>query len=301
MQIRRIPAALALAGALTTTLAFVGALSSAPALAAPDTLTVVEAERAFARDAAAHGVRDAFLAWLAPTAVGFREGPLQLRKAYAARPQTPARLAWEPAFAATSAAGDLAWTTGPWTWRADSTRDSTQAWGEYATMWRRQSDGTWKATLDMGISHDAPSAPGAALEERTLPGPGTSSVSALSSRHAMWKADADYDVLAAKSGVGAAIDRYAAPELIVLREGRQRIRGADAARATLTAIEKGVKLMSLAQFTGNGGDLGYAYGSHVLPGTAGPDTSYYLHIWHRDGRVWKLVLDAAQPATKRKG
>lgn len=78
---------------------------AAPVPAGPEAL--VEAEHAFARDVAAHGVRDGFLAWLAPTGVVFAPGPVNARKFYTARPAGPSRLAWEPAVAVMSGAGDL--------------------------------------------------------------------------------------------------------------------------------------------------------------------------------------------------
>ena len=128
----------------TWALVLVALAAAGTALAAtptgPDAL--IAAEHAFAHDAATHSVREAFLAWLSPTAVVFQPRPVNGRKAYAAAKPNRARLAWEPVVAVMSGAGDLGWTTGPWEWRSDSTHAEPQATGEFVTLWRRQPDGT---------------------------------------------------------------------------------------------------------------------------------------------------------------
>jgi hypothetical protein len=54
--------------------------------------------------------------------------------------------------------------------------------------------------------------------------------------------------------------------------------------------------MSLAQYVGDRGDLGYTYGTLVEAGAAGADSSYYLHIWQREGgQPWRLALELLQP------
>jgi ketosteroid isomerase-like protein len=117
--------------------------------------SLVAAERAFARAAAERSIRSAFVEHLEDGAVLFQPGPVDGRAAHRARAETPARLSWAPAFAEVSGAGDMGFTTGPWTWSAD--RDQPPAaFGQFVSVWRRAAGGPWRVALDTGISHDDP-------------------------------------------------------------------------------------------------------------------------------------------------
>jgi ketosteroid isomerase-like protein len=270
--------------------------SAAAPAAGPEAL--VEAERAFARAADSGTVRDAFLAYLAPTAVVFQNGPVNARKLYQSRKPGASRLAWQPAFAAMSSAGDLGWTTGPWQWRRDRGRSAPDATGEYTTLWRRQPDGTLKVVLDLGIDHDPPPAgtPAPVPVLRTLAGT-RSSRGPLAARGALWKADANYARVTAAQGHAAAFAAVATEDVRLLRQGAFPVIGRKAARDTLAAHAATEQLMSTAQYIADSGDLGYTYGTLIARRAAGADSSYYLHIWHRDGaRPWQLAFELIKPA-----
>ena len=58
---------------------------------------LIEAERSFSRTSGEKGIREAFLTWLAPSAVVFRPGPVAGRPVYEKMdPGNPAVLTWEP-------------------------------------------------------------------------------------------------------------------------------------------------------------------------------------------------------------
>lgn len=270
-----------------------GTLLSRLALAAPSVDALVAAERAFAAEAARTTVRDAFVAWLAPTATGFRGSQVvNIHDVYTKQKPGKARLAWEPAIAALASSGDLGWTTGPWTWRPDSASDVKDQ-GDYLTMWRYK-DGAWRVAFDMGVSHPAPQGEPAALEARLLPGSGAPAGSPLNARHALWKADADFNADAAARGAALALEKAGAADIVALREGMPRVRGLAAVRESLGVRDAGVVRVSTAQFVSSAGDLGYTYGTHILRTAAVVDSSCYLHIWHRGAKGWELAVDAVQ-------
>lgn len=279
---------------LTLALMLVAALPAIPGG------TVAEAERAFAHDAGVMGVRASFLKWLAPASVGFRDGPVALRDAYEARPATKALLAWGPVVAVTSSSGDLAWTTGPWNWRSDSTKTRAEAWGDFVSVWRHQAGGEWRNIFDMGVGHAEPGGDPPTLDERTLAAPQHAGRSPLATRKSLWQADADFAGRAAKDGIAEALGKFAAGDVIALREGMPRVRGLAAARESLATRESHAQRTSLAQAVAQAGDFGYAYGVYVQPTAAGRDTSWYLHFWHRDEDGWKLALEAVQEGVRRK-
>ena len=280
------------------------ALLALPARTSPnaDPADIVGAERAFAAKVRAVGVRDGFLAWLAPTGVVFRPGPVIGHTSYEKQPTGwHGLLAWHPLHAAISGDGKLGWSTGPWTWRRDSTQKKADAYGEYMTVWRKQSDGSWKVALDCGIGHPEPgrdeppmaySSPVAAQRLGSKP---------LAARQSLYQADASFARFAATEGVSAAVARYATDDIIVLREGAQRISGRAAARDTLAARETQAKLMSNAQYISDSGDVGYTYGSFVNSPGAVPDSAYYVHVWHRGAAAtWRLAFQVVMPVPKAK-
>ncbi len=270
--------------------------------AVADAVVIVSAERAFAASVRSLGVRDGFLAWLAPASVVFKPGPVM---GVAHHEKLPAGwhglLAWEPVRAALSADGKLGWSTGPWSWKRDSTQKNVDAHGEYVSVWRRQSDGNWKVVLDGGIGHGPPTA-----EDRTVtysaPVPGARLGSRpLAARQSLYQADATFARLAASEGLPGALARYATDDVIVLREGSLRRTGRGAAVAALTGRETHARLVSNAQYIAESGDLGYTYGSLVTGAAAAADTAWYLHVWHRGpAATWRIALQLVMPVPKQR-
>jgi len=111
---------------------------------------LLEADRAFAADADAHGVHAAFKAAMAPDAVIFRPGPVGAQAWLEAHPDWAALIAWVPDRVEISSTGDLGVTSGTWTLRpAPDAEVSDQ--GRYITVWRLR-DGRWQAVVDHGVS-----------------------------------------------------------------------------------------------------------------------------------------------------
>lgn len=266
-----------------------------------DPAPVVRAEHEFARTVRGLGVRDGFLRWLAGTAVVFRPGPVNGRATYEKQPGGwNGLLAWQPVHAAISADGKFGWTTGPWTWRRDSTAKKVDAHGEYMSVWRQQADGSWKAVLDCGIGHPEPPRLDTALTTSAPVSTGRLGSRPLAARQSLYQADASFARLCAVEGVPPAIARYATDDIILLREGSQRIRNRDAARDSSARRGEGLaKLTSNAQYIADSGDLGYTYGSFVSGTLAEPDSAWYVHVWHRGpAATWRLAFQIVMPLPK---
>ena len=265
-----------------------------------DASVLIANEHAFAAMAKSQGIRAAFMEWLAPTGVIFAPGPVIGRKSYEARPATPAGLEWDPDHAVMSASGDMGWTTGPWTFHRDSTDVQPVAYGQFVSVWRKQPDGTWRASIDVGISHGPSPIPVAEPRLRTLPAMPAGWRKPLAERKSLWQADAEFVKVARVQGPAAALLKYAAFDVVVLRDGAQRWIGV-AAVDSIAAREPRVDMMSTAQFMSHAGDMGYTYGTYVVPQEADADSGHYVHIWERDpSRVWKLALEVVLPLPKRR-
>jgi ketosteroid isomerase-like protein len=257
----------------------------------------VAAERAFAHHADTATVRAAFLAHLAPASIVFNPDPEDGIKAYEARKPNGTRLAWQPAYAMSSGDGDMGWTTGPWQWRRDASRPAPEITGDYLTVWKRQPDGTLKVVLDAGIPHPAPPEGTPAPEPETHALAGTPGARGpLAERKALWKADADFARTSGAQGRPAALAAMGAEDLRLMLPGRFPILGRDAARDTVTAQAAHETLMSTGQFIADSGDLGYTFGTLVATRDAGPDSSYYIHVWKREGaKPWQLAVELLVP------
>ena len=266
----------------------------------PDASQLVRNEQEFARDVRAHGIRDGFITWLAPTSVVFRPGPVDGRTTWRARPPSPVALEWTASRAVLSSGGEMGWTTGPWTFRRDTSQTKVEAWGDFVTVWKRQWDGSWRAVLDGGVSRPQVPIMGLEPEIVTLPGAAGGRKSTPWLRQTLWQADADFARMAAAQGVGEAIEHHALENVIALREGMPRFVGRTVARDSLGTRERTATLASNAQFVADAGDIGYTYGSYVTRGPAGTDSSWYVHLWHRGReRSWKLALDLVLPGPPR--
>ena len=113
---------------------------------------VVASERAFAATSLEKGLHEAFLANLAPDAIGFMPLPVPARPQHEGKPPTSTKLSWGPTWVAVSSAGDLALSTGPWEvkHKKETVLDITT--GIFFSVWSRQPDGTWKVAVDAPLS-----------------------------------------------------------------------------------------------------------------------------------------------------
>ena len=263
---------------------------------------IVAQERAFAATVRSLGVRDGFLDWLSNTGIVFRPGPMIGHGVYEKQPRGwNGLLAWNPVRAAISADGKLGWSTGPWTWRKDSTASQAEAHGEYVSVWRRTSEGRWRVALDCGVGHPAP----VAIETTvtySAPVPGVRLGSQpLAARQSLYQADASFARVSASESVPAALGKYGTDDVIVLREGMQRRSSRSGAQNALAGREAQAQLVSTAQYIAESGDLGYTYGTFVTGSSAAPDSAWYVHVWHRGpSATWRLACQVVMPLPAKK-
>lgn len=114
-----------------------------------------EADIAFSNLSKAKGMKEAFLKYMDTAAVMLRPGRMPLKGMDAAQfiynqNDSSFILTWVPRGAEIASAGDMGYTYGIWTvyqkkWLSDSVSQGT-----YVTIWKKQSNGTWKFVLDTG-------------------------------------------------------------------------------------------------------------------------------------------------------
>jgi len=122
----------------------------------PDPRELLAADRAFAAATATRGA-DGWADWFAADARmyldrGYADGRAAIREAMVPIfADTTRALRWDPDTAIVAASGDLGYTLGHWeTVLKTAAGDSVLGRGNYVTIWEHQSDGTWKAAIDIG-------------------------------------------------------------------------------------------------------------------------------------------------------
>jgi ketosteroid isomerase-like protein len=256
--------------------------AGSPTLAvADDFADLVAAERAFAADAAARNVRDAFLASAADDGVVFSSGPRNAKAYWSARPVTAMKLEWAPEAAEIAASGDLGYTYGPWRLTPEGA-DKPAGFGHFFTVWQKQPDGTWKWLADKGIGHDEQPLPTEVVRRGQLglaPAAGTAKPAP-----ALLDELRQADLLP----VGQVTPTVIAPDFLRFRPGeppRTVTESPALAANPATSFESNLVISAA-------GDLAATWGGS-------PGGVSWVRVWRRagvgdpPGQPWRLVIDVA--------
>lgn len=250
---------------------------------------VVAAEKAFAAMAAEKGTNPAFVEYAAPEGLVFTQKPVNVRDFYGKRPSNSSLLAWSPNFAGISSTGELGFTTGNWSFHPKGKTDAPTAFGEFATVWKRQPDGKYRFVVDTGIQH-------AKYETEIVPQtPFLAGKADKKSDSQNWqKLENDFADSLKKNGLVKTYDKLLAENSRLLRENHFPFVGRkEALRAV--SIEK----YSLNSKPINGelsGDFAYAYGEYELTDSVNKtERGYYLRVWKQTAKGWQIALDVLHP------
>lgn len=141
---------------VTLALALVATGFAGKAKTGPDQLVQLEAE--FMKAAAEKGSQG-YMSYYADDAVelpngeNMLEGKEAIAKTMGFLDQKDNSLTWKPVHADMAASGDLGFTYGTYEFRSrDKDGKPTVSYGKYATIWKKQRDGSWKVAMDMGNS-----------------------------------------------------------------------------------------------------------------------------------------------------
>lgn len=256
---------------------------------APGTLAAAEAD--FAAQSVREGMRAAFLAWLAPDATLFRDGPVNGPAAIAAKPDPPIVLDWRPVFVETAASGDLGLSTGPWTMTSRKDPAASPRHGQFVSLWKREPGGPWRVRVDLGISHPGPALAQAPLEARTTPATGGRTAATIA------EAEREFSRIAQERGDAAAYAASVSPSVRLYREGAAPFLGRAAALEALAARDSRTAWALQSHDVGASGELGYATGRYgpAMGVTAG----HYVRVWRREPGGWRIALDVVDALVPR--
>lgn len=261
-----------------------------------DLNAMVATEEAFIKMAKEKNTRDAFLFFLHDDAVtvgpyGLVTGKEQLKK----QPLNDSWLSWSATYCDISSGGDLGYNVGPWKFFAHRADSLPVAWGHFHSIWRKQTDGTWKNMLDFGISHDSLEVSGA-LHTSSIPLKAPKvRTPALEATVSLMNQEKSFLAAVNTEGLNA-YNKFASKEIRFARQGDHPI---------VTAADKAAFLKRKSLYfnqvlvdggIASSGDLGYVYGTAdalaFVDDKQETKQAVYLRIWKKeDGKNWKIVLD----------
>lgn len=249
--------------------------------------SLVEAERAFARMAKEKNTRDAFLANLIDESISFSPSITKAKPFWEKSQPSTDWLYWQPVYADIAASGDFGYTTGPWSY-SKSKKETPTAFGEYITVWRKQTDGKWKILIDAGINHDTYAVDGHTVTTSNIPSQASpakqNSKDELSAMEESFLKEAPSDILKAYT-------HHASSEIKFFRHNK----------FPSSSVEEVCKTSDVLSFTpaetivSSSGDMGFTYGTvNIVKQDAGQQktgNAHYLRVWKKENGVWKIVAD----------
>lgn len=266
-----------------------------------DLESLVAAERAFAAETVKGGFRDGFIKYFANDGIGFGPHPQRTREELMKLPPSsgPRRLMfnWAPMFGDISDSGDLGYTTGPVLYTDLTDGSKPPRHGMYFSVWQKQTDGTWKVVIDMGVDTPNAVAPidtkfvaaNAIGQRRPNPMKGTPNDDYR-------KLDGNFWSVIARTSPRSAYGSYLDKQFRVHRKGQMPATD----RTSLAGMLHQTKFEIIDGKIASSGDLAFTYGKYsTVNEPNGDETGYYVHVWRRDVYSnWRLVVDVQNPLPK---
>jgi ketosteroid isomerase-like protein len=135
-------------------------IAQAQSASGADTLRQLEAD--FMKAAAERGSQG-YMSYYAedavelPNGADMIQGKDSIAKGMSFLDQKDNHLIWTPVYADMAASGDLGYTFGTYEFRSkDKDGKPVIEYGKYASVWKKQKDGSWKVVMDMGNASPSP-------------------------------------------------------------------------------------------------------------------------------------------------
>jgi ketosteroid isomerase-like protein len=253
---------------------------------ASDTQPVIAAQRSFVAVAESEGIKSAFSKFLAPDSTIFRPGPVNGQQFWkASKDPSSLLLSRNITYADISSNGMLGYTTGNWRLYERGKSESYAKFGQYVTVWEKKLNGSWQATIDIGISHDkmpfseTDRIPhGAPSRDPNQLGWSPADASMKFTRLSM-----------APGALGGALEEFAADDVRFLRDGSPPIIGKK-------EVVKATRIYRTVRFPTNialfqSADMAYTWNPcKFADSEEGIEEGNCLQIWKLDNKKWWIVL-----------
>ena len=253
---------------------------------------IYDAEKAFEKAVAEKGINQAFIEFSTADATCFFPGyPVNCIEYFKARPANPAALYWNPTFIDVSSNGAMAYSTGNSIYKSKGKDDTAAYYGEYATVWQRQPDGSYKSVLDLGISHEAQNT------ETKWTSPADTGKELNEKRYSAADSSTAFFEMTTKQGLNKAYKTYFADDVRILRDGKMPLIGKKAALDALKDYKLNVAFAKRSVFVG-AADMAYISNTYTATDKSGKtvEKGNFLQVWKLRDKRWQIVLDVFLPA-----
>jgi hypothetical protein len=264
--------------------------------------SLVAAEYVFIDQVAKEGMRSGFMAALRPDSVVFIPRAVNGHAYYSTKLEMGEQLKWNPVVAEASQAGDLGYTTGPYTYAA--AKDApVGAYGWFVSLWQREGSNPWKVRVDIGIPTpdptERPDKPTFLTRATATPAPVTGAAGNAQELKDMDKA---FSTEASKTPTAAATAYQTRLDANVRFYRKGRFPQVGPKTLTVVLDSDYVSWEPQEGWVAASGDLGCTRGTLLHKDKDGKVTSTcnYVRMWKKQGPAWKLALDLelALPAAK---
>lgn len=269
-----------------------------------DMRDMAETERAFSATAVKEGFRDSFIKFFADDGIGFLPAPEIVKAALLKTPPSnqPRTIIfkWQPYFCDIALGGDMGYTTGPLIFEDVSETKRPPRHGMYFSVWQKQSDGSWKVVVDLGV--DTPQAV-APIDTDFKAAKNPNGISKSAAKRAgdgsFSLIDKEFSEAIEKSGIRSAYDSFLSDEFRIHRDGFMPIVTKDALKKYFEGKSEKFSFKQMGGKVAALKDFAFTYGSFQLNENDSP-AGYYVHVWRRNkAGNWKLVLDVNQELPKK--
>ena len=286
---------------MAATVPALSSASSATSNSQEELARVIQTEKDFASASLRDGIKQSFLTYAAPDAVLFRPDPVAGVPALKGDPEDNEGLTldWWPAMGVIANSGDLALSVGPWVMDLPNAT-KRQLFGYYATVWKKQPDGSWKFVID-GAGSRISSAPvrkkGGAItrlaesNERRTVGSGA----ALEEVQAMEAWLARWAIIDARKALALALARDA----WVMGSTAEPAGTPNGWKSEVAQRPKTLRFDFINGEASSGADLAYTYGLVESLDPLSPMHATYLHVWQRRNGQWRLIFQGIKRSARQ--
>ena len=256
---------------------------------------VVKAEEDFNKVVDKKGIKGGFLSVADFEGIVFKPQAVKISEFYSTIDKQPGKLTSVPKFARISANGDLGFTAGPYVYQNGKT-DDDKVFGEYVSVWRRDSENKMKLLINLGIQHPEPDSESPVdFKEPDLSKQKAASKDPFNGKNIIIATDKTMNQSLTYSSM-AAYKEFLSPE------GRYYFPGFE----PMTGTDKVLKFINnnaiaiAAETTGAGrsssGDLAYSHGKATIKKGNIVNHYHYVRIWEVDAaHKWNILLEVFSP------
>lgn len=246
---------------------------------------LIASEKNFANTSKEQSTKKAFISFVDSNCVGFSGGEqVNIFKEWMNRKEDGSKLTWAPEFAVISSSGEMGVTTGPWEYREKSLLDTVSAHGHFATVWKKNRRGEWKAVFDIGINYPEKITNSFTIKKIEVSKPEKSDTTAFT----LMSIEMKFNNSFAMDHIGT-LNKVLLPDSWFNINGLAPFKNATLINIAIDSISANASYRggtSVNFIVSTNGDMFATYGSTY---TAGKKQSY-MRLWIKQNEEWKLQM-----------